>query len=375
MNNELQPIDLELTHGYILVVASSSRMLAQSARASGFKPLVIDLFADLDTQRYAEDFKQIISLAEQHLKLAVDYFIENYQVDQLVYGSGFEHHPDSLSYLDSRLTLLGNEPEVFMGLHNKEAFFTEFKRLNIPFPSVQFTKPDLFEGWLLKPMQGQGGVGIRHYLGEQVDSECYWQRYQAGQQYSVLFLADGLQFQLVGFNSQWSTQVNKSSQFLFSGIINACDLKAVQQAEILDCLEKLVPLFKLKGLNSLDFINDGNSSFLLEINPRPSASMQLYDADLFKRHIKACQGGLSDAHYPIKGVTGCQIVYAQSDIIIPEGFVWHENCSDFPETGVICRTGQPICSIMSHKNQVHSVMIDLQTQQLNLQKRFLAHGI
>ena len=58
MNNELQPIDLELTHGYILVVASSARMLAQSARASGFKPLVIDLFADLDTQRYAEDFKQ-----------------------------------------------------------------------------------------------------------------------------------------------------------------------------------------------------------------------------------------------------------------------------------------------------------------------------
>ncbi len=375
MNNELQQIDLEITHGYILIVANSGRMLAQSARAEGFRPLVIDLFADLDTQHYAEDFKQIASLAEQHLKPAVDYFIESYQVVQLVYGSGFEHHPESLCYLNNRLSLLGNVPEVFIALHNKPAFFSELKRLNIPYPSVQFNKPDEFEAWLLKPSRGLGGVGIKHYLGEEVDSECYWQRYQKGQQYSLLFLADGLQVQIIGFNSQWTANLAECSEFLFSGIINACDLKLEQQDEIIEWLKKLVPLFKLKGLNSVDFINDGDSSYLLEINPRPSASMQLYEADLFKRHIKACLGKLTDDHYPIKGVTGYQIVYAQSDIIIPEGFVWPKNCLDFPENGVICRTGQPICSIMSHKKQVLSIMRDLQSQQLNLQKRFLAHGI
>ncbi|MGZ5030464.1 MAG: ATP-grasp domain-containing protein, partial [Methylobacter sp.] len=64
----------------LLIVAGSARMLAQAAKTSGLKPLVIDLFADLDTQGYAEDFRQIASLAEQDLAPAVDYFIERYGV-------------------------------------------------------------------------------------------------------------------------------------------------------------------------------------------------------------------------------------------------------------------------------------------------------
>ena len=77
MLNEIErKSDLEVINkseaGFILIIASSARMLAQTARASGFKPLVIDLFADLDTQSYAEDFNKITTLAKQYLKPAVD---------------------------------------------------------------------------------------------------------------------------------------------------------------------------------------------------------------------------------------------------------------------------------------------------------------
>jgi predicted ATP-grasp superfamily ATP-dependent carboligase len=360
---------------YVLVVASSARLLAQTARVAGFKPLVIDLFADQDAQYYAHDFKQIISLAKQHLKLGVDYFIKTYQVDKVVYGSGFEHHPESLCYLNSCLSLFGNTPEVFIDLHDKPAFFATLKHLAIPYPQVHFIKPNEFGGWLIKPMRGQGGEGIKHYLGEEVAEGTYWQRYQTGKQYSVLFLADGLQVQVVGFNSQWTTCLDGSREFMFSGIINACDLKAEQQSQVVGWLKSLVPLFKLKGLNSLDFITDGDCSWLLEINPRPPASMQLYEADLFNHHVSACLGQLTNVHHKINGYTGYQVVYAQHDIMIPDGFLWPEICLDLPETGVICRTGQPICSIMSHKMQAHLVMSELQTQQINLQKRFSSWNI
>ena len=103
--------------------------------------------------------------------------------------------------------------------------------------------------------------------------------------------------------------------------------------------------------------------------------MQLYEADLFKRHIKACLGVLTEDHYPINGYTGYQVVYAQHDIMIPDGFLWPDGCVDLPETGVIYRTGQPICSIMCHKKQPHLLMSALQTQQLNLQKRFSTWNI
>ena len=360
--------------GFILVIASSARMLAQIARVSGFKPLVIDLFSDSDTQSYAEDFKKITTLAKQNLQPAVDYFIKTYQVDQVVYGSGFENHPESLRYLNSSLFMLGNSPDVFIRLHDKPAFFAVLNRLTIPYPSVCFSQPAECDDWLIKPMRGQGGLGIKRYLGQEIASDSYWQSYQSGQQYSVLFLADGLHIQLVGFNSQWTTNLDDGREFIFSGIINSCDLSTEQQMQVIEWLKKLIPLFSLKGLNSLDFINDGDNSWLLEINPRPSASMQLYEADLFKRHISASLGKLTDGHH-INGYTAYQVIYAQQDIMIPDGFIWPEGCVDLPKSGVICRIGQPICSIMCHKMQAHLVMSALQTQQLNLHKRFSTWNI
>ncbi len=355
---------------YILIVASSGRMLAQAAKNAGMKPLVIDLFADLDTQCYAEAFKQVSSLAEKHLTPAVDYFIEHYAVVHIIYGSGFEYYPESLRYLGSRLLVLGNPPDTFAKLHDKPVFFSSLDQLNIPFPDVRFCAPDAADNWLVKPMQGQGGLGIKRYhLKDDIDPAVYWQKYQAGTQHSVLFLADGTDIQVIGFNTQWIVPLSENQEFLFSGIINNCDLLDMQKKRVTDWLKKLVPEFGLKGLNSLDFIQASDKSFVLEINPRPSASMQLYDVDLLTGHIKASQGELTD-YCCHTGYTGYQIVYAMQDVVIPDGFEWPEGCMDLPESGMICRTGQPICSIIAHQKQAHSVMNELLIKQLNLIKGF-----
>jgi len=360
---------------YVLIVAGSGRMLAQAARAAGLKPLVIDLYADLDTQGYAQDFMQISSLAEVHLIPSVDYFIEHYAVTTVIYGSGFEYHPESLRYLGRRLRVLGNTPDTFIGLHDKPAFFASLDQLNIPYPAVCFSAPDGVGVWLVKPMQGQGGVGIwRYHWKDCVGAAVYWQKLQAGTQHSVLFLADGQQAQVIGFNTQWAVNLGANREFLFSGIINSCDLPAALQEQVIGWLKKLVPAFELKGLNSLDFIRSGDNSQVLEINPRPSASMQLYDADLLARHIKASRGELTN--YPqSSGYTGYQIVYAEQDIIIPDGFAWPDGCMDLPGNGVMCRAGQPICSIIAHQKRAQSVINALLTKQLNLLKRFTSHGI
>ena len=355
---------------YILIVASSGRMLAQAAKNAGYKPLVIDLFADLDTQYYAEAFKRVPSLAEKHLAQAADYFIEHYAVAHIIYGSGFEYYPESLRYLGGRLLVLGNLPDTFVKLHDKAVFFSSLDKLNIPYPDVCFCAPVRADNWLVKPMQGQGGLGVKRFQSEDpADSAVYWQKYQAGTQHSVLFLGDGREAQVIGFNTQWTVSLSESQEFIFSGIINSCDLLNEQKELITDWLKKLVPVFALKGLNSLDFIQAGDKSFVLEINPRPSASMQLYDADLLNRHIKASQGELTDDCLHT-GYTGYQVVYAKQDVIIPDGFEWPDGCMDLPESDVMCRTGQPICSIIAHQKQAHSVMNELLIKQLNLIKGF-----
>jgi predicted ATP-grasp superfamily ATP-dependent carboligase len=360
---------------YILIIASSGRMLAQAAKNAGFKTLVIDLFADLDTQYCAEVFKQIPSLAEEHLIPSVDYFIARYEVAYVIYGSGFEYYPESLLYLGSRMIVLGNLPDTFLMLNDKPAFFSSLDKLNIPYPEVRFSAPNSADNWLVKPMQGQGGLGIKRYHPEDpAESAVYWQKYQAGTQHSVLFLADGQQLQVIGFNTQWTISLSKNQEFIFSGIINSCNLLNGQKQLISDWLKKLVPLFALKGLNSLDFIQAGDESLVLEINPRPSASMQLYDADLLTGHIKASQGELTD-YCLLAGYTGYQIVYAGQDMLIPEAFAWPQWCMDLPQSGVMCRKGQPICSIIARQTRAQSVMNELLIKQLNLMKGFYPNGI
>lgn len=364
------------TFDYLVIVANSGRMLAEAARRAGLRPLVIDLFADLDTQCHAEAFRKIPSLDAPHLALAVAYFVRHYAVAHAVYGSGLEGYPESLRYLDSRLRILGNPPETFIRLHDKPAFFSTLDMLNIPHPEVCFTAPNRDDQWLVKPMQGQGGAGIKRYRpNDFVESGVYWQKYQPGTQHSVLFLADGQQAQVIGFNTQWTIRLGENREFIFSGIMSRCELSGEQKQRVTAWLGKLVPEFALKGLNSLDFIHAGDNSAALEINPRPPAGMQLYDADLLNRHIRASRGELSaDCRFQT-GCTGYQIVYAERDVIIPNGFEWPEGCVDLPGFGVMCRAGQPICSIIAHQNGARPVMNALLMKQLNLTKRFTLHGI
>jgi methenyltetrahydromethanopterin cyclohydrolase len=358
----------------LLIIASSGRMLAQAAKNAGLQSLVIDLFADLDTQAYATDFRQVKSLSKPDLVPAVEYFIERYAVADVIYGSGFENHLDSLYYLDRRLTLLGNSPDVFAIQLNKQQFFSTLTELNIPFPEVVFTPPECVYGWLVKPMQGQGGIGIKHYLATDDDKDLfYWQKFQTGVPRSVLFLADSQDLQVIGFNRQWSVCLSESQSFVFSGVINRTELPDWHKAEITAWLKQMVPVFGLKGLNSLDFISAENCSYVLEINPRPSASMQLYDDNLLVRHIQSFVGtivgatsvALSQEIGRLKSPPqiGYQIVYADRDLQIPEQFIWPDWCMDLPKSGNICHTALPICSIIAHQNELQSVEEQLLTRQ------------
>jgi uncharacterized protein len=364
---------------YLLVVAKSARMLAQVAQKAGLKPLAIDLWGDQDTLCYAEETLLIPSLAEEYLLSAIDYFLGRYPVTCVVYGSGFERHLDSLRCINSRLILLGNQAEVFARLQDKPAFFSLLNALKIPYPEVSYHEPDQEADWLLKPLQGQGGVGIRRYhRGETAEPSVYWQKYQEGVPHSVLFLADGKRSQVVGFNRQWTISLNSRDEFIFSGIINSTELSVAQKAQISGWLNKLVSMLSLKGLNSLDFIQCGQVSYVLEINPRPPASMQLNNPDLFARHIKACQGELLDYKSVQDGFTAYQIVYAQEDMKILDGFEWPEDVVDIPVTDSIISKGQPICSMIAHGKEPQQVLEQLLVKQeliTNQLDRFQIHGI
>ncbi|MGZ8237229.1 MAG: ATP-grasp domain-containing protein, partial [Methylobacter sp.] len=198
---------------------------------------------------------------------------------------------------------------------------------------------------------------------------------------------DGQQAQVVGFNSQWPIRLSETQEFVFSGVVNCTDLPEEHKAQVADWLKQTVPAFGLRGLNSLDFIHADGCSYVLEINPRPSASMQLYDEDLLVRHIQACEGtvGATSAAQSLAlrrlkspPQIGYQIVYAEQDLIIPSPFEWPPWCMDLPKPGDMCRAGQPICSIIAHQKNSQSVAEQLRAKQqliISKLKGFDRHGI
>ena len=367
--------------GRVLIVASSGRMLTQAAHQAGYEPFVIDLYADGDTRDIAQACIPIPSLGINHLAPALTRLLADYRISQAIYGSGFENHPKSLSYLDNTLQLLGNSPAVFANISNKVFFFSTLEELAIPYPTTTFVQPE--NGpipWLEKPLHGQGGIGIRSYRPTTDQrTGIYWQQAIEGTAHSVLFLADGKQAHIIGFNRQWSIPIG-DNRFVFSGIINdgAISVSAAHKSLITHWLAMIIPIFNLKGLNSLDFIATQNQCHVLEINARPPASMQLYGNTLFNQHIDACLGQLPNTPFIQRGYMGYQIVYAQRNTLIPNRFNWPPWCKDLPDGGALINTEQPICSMIASAKQPQQVIETLMLQQqllIDQLHKGMTHGI
>jgi len=338
-------------------------MLAQLARRAGFCPLVIDLFADQDTLEIAEEVRQVESLTSKDLGLAVDNLTKLYPVHEVVYGSGFEKNIQSLFFLQEKITLLGNSPEVFAKVQDKYYLFSFLSENNIPFPEVHFSRPESGK-WLIKPLESEGGLGIHYDNGcGIVDNSHYWQRYLEGKSMSAIFIADGEKADIIGFNRQWKVSHANGQAFVFSGIHNYASLSDINKSIIADWLAKLVSHFGLRGLNSVDFILHQEQCYFLEVNPRPTASIELYGTNLFATHVSSSLGRKAVINVDQQDHKGYQIIYAANDYRISNDIIWPEWSQDRPKSGAIIRKQQPVCSIIANGESSQQVLAKLKKRQ------------
>ena len=180
---------------------------------------------------------------------------------------------------------------------------------------------------------------------------------------SALFLADGKKVQIIGFNQQWT----RPGSYIFSGVMNQAALPDEQKKLVEVWVKKLVSTFSLIGLNGLDFIWNGDRCWVLEINPRPSASMILYDGYFAKgllfEHLNACNGKLANSGYVKNNIKACHIFYSEIEQRIPAAIHWPEWSMDRPVAGALIRTNHPICSIIASGNRPQEVYKKLKARQ------------
>jgi uncharacterized protein len=267
----------------------------------------------------------------------------------LIYGSGFEGRTGLLAKLARGRTLFGNPPDTVTRLKDPVHFFPLLDSFGIAYPETRLDSPADVSGWLVKRTGGAGGSHVRPARSRhRARPGRYFQKLQSGRTLSVLFAADGRDARVIGVNEQWTAGIAQCAPYCYGGAVSGISLPDGVQARIATALGRLVRGTGLVGLNGLDFILDDDAPYVLEINPRPTATIDLYDADieggLLALHIRACRGELREIQWSGHSRAHA-IVYATDALRVPAGMNWPAWCTDIPESGSLIPAGAPICSV------------------------------
>lgn len=338
----------------VLIVALSGRALAASARRAGSAPIVLDAFDDLDTQACAlasarVPIDQSWSFDEARLLEAARRLAPPPMA--LVWGSGFERAPRLLERLARGRTLYGNDAATAAVIKDPFAFARRLADLAIAHPEVRRAPPDDPEDWLIKRVGGAGGAHIRPATAEAPAGEDqYYQRRVAGRAISALVLGDGVRARTLGFSEQWADPAPDGRAFRFSGCAVPAMLPFPElDARLARAAEAVVASYALRGIASADFLVDRDEFHLLEVNPRPGASLDAYDrahgVSLFERHVRACRRDPGEPLPAPSRAAASAIVYARSRLIVPYGMTWPFWAADRGEDGTVLFPGHPVCTV------------------------------
>ncbi len=360
----------------LLIVALSGRALAQSAQRASWQPIVLDGFADIDTQQAASHCTRLGvpkgRFDTQELLTIIQALRPGKERLPMVYGAGFESNSEALECLSEQCVLYGNTPETVRVVNNPHKFFKLLAELVIPHPEVSFIPPADDEGWLMKRSAASGGGHVRSWsTGRRWSSEHYFQRRVPGAAMSVLFISHGTAFRIIGYNSQWTYAHDTDSRYSYAGAINRAALNSDQIIKLTRYVGRLSKDLALQGLNSLDFVLVQGEPAVLELNARPSASFELYDSEMPQGwlywHIQACQGRLPRLQRPpTKQLKAHAIVYAPRTLSIVCDLHWPAWSADRPERGSLIGAGQPLCSVSAEGKNPHEVKMLLRKRKWSI---------
>lgn len=337
----------------ILIAGLSGRALAASARRGGYAPLVADFFGDQDT----------LAVAQAHVRLAgslsrgieEDALIEALEVLSrgrsplgIVCGSGFEDRTALLERLSGQWRLFGNGAETVAKTKSPELLSALCADAGIAFPRSEAARPLAATDWLEKRRGGAGGSHIRPATqSDSSRSNGYYQEKLNGVPVSALFLADGENANVLGYSWQWSSPT-ALQPYRYGGAVRPAELSPTTAAGLADTVHRLAASLSLVGLNSADFLVDGDLFWLLEINPRPGATLDIFEppqGSLFAMHIAACTGTLTAQSQTSDAAEAAAIVYAEADIPAVPALVWPDWTADRPTAGSMIKAGEPLCTV------------------------------
>lgn len=356
----------------LVIAGLSARLMAESAVRGGWRVLALDAFGDLDTQRVCQAWTAASGggpvLDPERVLAGLRRYARDPRVRGWVAGGGFEGQPDLLAQGARILPLLGSAPQNLSRVRDPRHFFGTLDSLGLDHPEVRFEAPAEPAGWLQKRFDAAGGWHIRPARGDDAalapNRWRYWQRDLGGtpglQTLGCLFVSHGAQVHVLGAHrilSQCQDRPDGPLPYVYHGLIGPLPQPPERLAQLQAALTGLCQAYGLRGLGSLDVLAPADPTAplkILELNPRPPASMALYPgttaADTpMALHLNACLGGPAPKLRPTAGVHACGLLYAQTDVQVDapqtDWLLRQPDVHDVPQPGSRFGPGDPLCSV------------------------------
>ncbi len=273
----------------IVLFGASVRAAAESARRSGFRVLGVDYYGDLDCREACDSFWLWEDAQCDHLesKRAMEVFLKGAVSIAVggVEGSKME-------------AAMGAFSEIVRPLPDSSGLAEQLRQLTSirtpeSYDPVCCDPASLFDigrRWLRKSRVRSGGLGVRwaavaSKMALPQDSSIFFERYIAGRRLGVSFLSDGQSLVLLGVCRSLHTRKG-DLPFVYSGSFGPIRVEASMALQLQTFGRELIKRTGLRGLFGADVVVDrAGEIWLLEVNPRWTASSELIDRDFIARGI------------------------------------------------------------------------------------------
>lgn len=315
-----------------------------------------DLQNGVDGERLIETLRQLIG---------------NDQPTALVLGSGFERRAEMVDEVARHFPLAGNGSIAIRRVKDPQSLADDCADLGIPHPLFRWEAPSDPENWVAKTAGGAGGAHVRRANGDVQASGRYFQRFVSGRSVSALFIGDGRSARIVGFSRQWTSPAS-DAPYRYGGAVRLRRIDRQDTAMIGGWLAGLTRRAGLVGLCSADFIRNADGYQLVEINPRPGATLDIFDsieAPLMQAHLRAARGE-AYAIPRFRDSMASMIAYASTPVAHFPKIAWPDWTADHQSPGTRLVAGDPVCTVLARGPNAATTRRTVRAQAKELQRRW-----
>lgn len=340
-----------MTSPRVLLIGASVRAASQSAVRAGWGAVASDMFGDSDLRAIAE-FVPIGSYPNDFAAVVAERDLP------VIYTGGLENYPELLSQIPQ---LWGNSAEP-LRLVRDPFFWTDLLKSNgVSVAEVRRwdDPPPDPDGWLVKPLNGAGGAGVRLARDSELSAEgSYFQQRISGDVLSAVFIGAGSRATLCGATRQLVHAVSTEVPFAYGGSVGPIPLSPRVAEQVQRLGDLAANRIGLRGLFGIDFVSCGNSVYPIEFNPRYTASVEVIelamDVGLLPAHRAAClDEPVVLEQKPRTEAVAKLILYAREDLVVPcelkqQILPLHTKLADIPTVGSPVPANAPLCTVLAH---------------------------